>query len=226
MAEVTSSSKPDITIYCKSNIGGTRLGDCPFTQKALLCLSLHNLKFEKKLIDLSKAKPQSFLDLNKSADSFECIASDSWKGSTPVLEDRKNMVRIFDSGEIVKYLEDKYKPSVLSANNPKMDNVPGSSIFGDFIALIKDIGSKNNGVMDHTVDKGKLDKFKNALNGLEGYLAEKHIMAPDNDVFLNGTNKISLSDIEMAQNFIFKHHIDGIEQSLFLNHFNVAIDFD
>eukprot|EP01084_Bolivina_argentea_P112387 200440_1 len=82
-------NRSDLIIYCKGNKGATRLGDCPFTQKALICLELHKLKYEKKLIDTSN-KPQDFLDLNKISDgSFKCILGDKWKGTCPVLEDRK-----------------------------------------------------------------------------------------------------------------------------------------
>ena len=127
MAEQAST---DITIYCKGNIGATRLGDCIFTQKALFCLSLHGLKAERKYIDLAN-KPQSFLDLNKvKDDSFKVIYGKDkdgkdaeWKASCPVLEDRKNKVRIFDSGAICDYLEENYKPAVL-AKDPEQE-VPG-----------------------------------------------------------------------------------------------------
>ena len=130
MAEQATTS--DLTIYCKGNIGATRLGDCIFTQKALFCLSLHKLKAERKFIDLSN-KAQSFLDLNKvKDDSFKLIYGKDkdgkdaeWKASCPVLEDRKNKVRVFDSGAICDYLEENYKPAVL-AKDPEQE-VPGTS---------------------------------------------------------------------------------------------------
>ena len=130
MAEQAAS---DLTIYCKGNNGATRLGDCPFTQKALFCLSLHGLKAVRKYIDLSN-KPQSFLDLNKvKDDSLKLIYGTDkdgkgaeQKASCPVLEDRKNKVRIFDSGKICDYLEENYKPAVL-AKNPEQE-VPGKHV--------------------------------------------------------------------------------------------------
>ena len=67
---MAAEAKPvDLTIYCKANKGATKLGDCPFTQKALICLSLHGLSFDKALIDVS-AKPQSFLDLPSASRLF------------------------------------------------------------------------------------------------------------------------------------------------------------
>lgn len=190
---------PDMTLYCKGNIGATRLGDCPFTQKAMICLALHGLSFERKFIDLSN-KPQSFLDLNKS-DSFKLIAADSWKASCPVLEDRKQNIRIFDSSEIVKYLESTYPPAVLSAKNPKMDSIPGApQILGALIALVKDVGAKNNGVLNDEVDKEKMSKFRTALSELNGFLGE---ISVEKGVYLNGTQQLSLSDIELIPKLNF-----------------------
>ena len=60
--------------------------------------------------------------------------------------------------------------------------------------MVKDVGSKNNGVINDDVDKEKLENYKKSLNGLDGYLKEK---ASDDLFYLNGTKEISLSDIQL-----------------------------
>ena len=176
------------------------MGDCPFTQKAMLCLALHGLSYERKLVDLAN-KPQHFLDLSKDG-SFEGVAAANWKASCPVLEDRKHKVRVFDSGEIVKYLEATYLPAVLSLENPKMDSIPGAKdVFGALIALVKDVGSKNNGVINEDVDSEKLSRFRAAVSALDAFLGE---MAVEKGLWLNGTTAVSLSDIELIPKL---HHV-------------------
>merc|ERR1711997_988678 len=97
----------------------------------------------------------------------------TWKASTPVLEDRKNKIRIFDSGEICNYLETNYAPPVLSKNNANIDKIPGvQTVFGELISLVKDVGSRNNGIINNDVDKEKLEKYKKSLSGVDGFLSE------------------------------------------------------
>eukprot|EP01084_Bolivina_argentea_P293224 504273_1 len=214
MAEAAKDSTNDITLFCKSNVDGNALGDCPYTQKSLLCLSLHGLKFSKKFINLS-AKPQSFLDLNKDK-TYKLIAGDTWKTSTPAFQDNKTKTRIFDSSEIVKYLESEYKPSILSSNNTSIDKIPGAKtiFYPDLIELAKDIGQRNNGIINNKVNKNLYDTFKKSLSGIEGYLTELHLTNfGGSDIYINGTNKLCLTDIE----FIPKLHAVIIHSKNALN---------
>jgi len=193
---MAAAAKPNLTIYCKGNKGATKLGDCPFTQKALLCLTLHDLPFTTVLIDLT-AKPQSFLDLPKD-ESFKRIAADNWKASCPVLEDTTNKVRVFDSGAICDYLENTFAPKVLSDNNADASKIPGAQSLGkNFFALVKDIGSRNNGVLDDNVDAEKMSAFVTSLKDIEGYLAENVA----DGAYLNGSKDISLCDIQLIPFF-------------------------
>ncbi|KAL5098155.1 hypothetical protein RYX36_002482 [Vicia faba] len=107
-------------IAVKATVGApTILGDCPFSQRALLTLEEKKVPYTIHLIDVSN-KPQWFLEVNP-------------EGKVPVIKlDGK---WIPDSDVIVKILEEKYlEPSLVTP--PQFSSV-GSDIFGTFVSFVK-----------------------------------------------------------------------------------------
>ncbi|KAB5538869.1 hypothetical protein DKX38_016402 [Salix brachista] len=109
-----------LEISVKAAVGAPDvLGDCPFSQRALLTLEEKNIPYKSHLINLSD-KPQWFLEVNP-------------EGKVPVVKFDDKWVA--DSDVIVGILEEKY-PEPSLATPPEFASV-GSKIFSSFIKFLK-----------------------------------------------------------------------------------------
>ncbi|KAF5733802.1 fiber dehydroascorbate reductase protein [Tripterygium wilfordii] len=95
------------------------LGDCPFSQRALLTLEEKKISYKMHLVNISD-KPQWFLEINP-------------EGKVPVLKVDEKWVA--DSDVIVEILEEKYPEPPLKTP-PEFASV-GSKIFGAFVKFLK-----------------------------------------------------------------------------------------
>nr|BAJ23959.1 dehydroascorbate reductase [Malpighia glabra] len=109
-----------LEICVKAAVGAPNvLGDCPFSQRALLTLEEKKLSYKRHLFDLSN-KPQWFLEISP-------------EGKVPVLKLDDKWVA--DSDVIVGLLEEKYpEPSLKTP--PEFSSV-GSNIFSSFVKFLK-----------------------------------------------------------------------------------------
>ncbi|KAJ6325327.1 hypothetical protein OIU76_012417 [Salix suchowensis] len=109
-----------LEISVKAAVGAPDvLGDCPFSQRALLTLEEKNIPYKSHLINLSD-KPQWFLEVNP-------------EGKVPVVKFDDKWVA--DSDVIVGILEEKY-PEPSLATPPEFASV-GSKIFSSFVKFLK-----------------------------------------------------------------------------------------
>ncbi|KAL4379534.1 hypothetical protein GQ457_02G023030 [Hibiscus cannabinus] len=109
-----------LEICVKAAVGApTVLGDCPFSQRALLTLEEKKLSYKMHLINVSD-KPQWFLEISP-------------EGKVPVLKVDDKWVA--DSDVIVGILEEKY-PHPSLRTPPEFASV-GSNIFGTFVTFLK-----------------------------------------------------------------------------------------
>ncbi|KAM7499230.1 hypothetical protein LguiA_023644 [Lonicera macranthoides] len=95
------------------------LGDCPFSQRALLTLEEKNIPYKMHLINISD-KPKWFLEVNR-------------EGKVPVIKWEEKWVS--DSDVIVGLIEEKYPLPPLSTP-PQFTSV-GSKIFPSFVKFVK-----------------------------------------------------------------------------------------
>ncbi|KAG8390890.1 hypothetical protein BUALT_Bualt01G0130600 [Buddleja alternifolia] len=95
------------------------LGDCPFSQRALLTLEEKKIPYKMHLINISQ-KPQWFLEVNP-------------EGKVPVIKFDDKWIA--DSDVIVAIIEDKYPNPSLSA--PSELSSVGSKIFSSFVTFLK-----------------------------------------------------------------------------------------
>ncbi|GAU12147.1 hypothetical protein TSUD_01130 [Trifolium subterraneum] len=132
-----------LEIAVKAAVGApTVLGDCPFSQRALLTLEEKKIPYNIHLIDVSN-KPQWFLEVNP-------------EGKVPVVKFDDKWVP--DSDVIVGILEEKYpQPSLVSP--PEFASV-GSNIFGTFVSFLKSKDSND----------GTEQALVNELNALDEHL--------------------------------------------------------
>ncbi|KAG6758407.1 hypothetical protein POTOM_038753 [Populus tomentosa] len=109
-----------LEIAVKAAVGAPDiLGDCPFSQRALLTLEEKKIPYKSHLINLSD-KPQWFLEVNP-------------EGKVPVVKFDDKWVA--DSDVIVGILEEKY-PEPSLATPPEFASV-GSKIFPSFVKFLK-----------------------------------------------------------------------------------------
>ncbi|KAJ6983236.1 glutathione S-transferase DHAR2 [Populus alba] len=109
-----------LEIAVKAAVGAPDiLGDCPFSQRALLTLEEKKIPYKSHLINLSD-KPQWFLEVNP-------------EGKVPVVKFDDKWVA--DSDVIVGILEEKY-PGPSLATPPEFASV-GSKIFPSFVKFLK-----------------------------------------------------------------------------------------
>ncbi|KAK8593300.1 hypothetical protein V6N12_045383 [Hibiscus sabdariffa] len=109
-----------LEICVKAAVGAPNvLGDCPFSQRALLTLEEKKLSYKMHLINVSD-KPQWFLEISP-------------EGKVPVLKVDDKWVA--DSDVIVGILEEKY-PHPSLKTPPEFASV-GSNIFGTFVTFLK-----------------------------------------------------------------------------------------
>ncbi|KAI7753597.1 hypothetical protein M8C21_021431, partial [Ambrosia artemisiifolia] len=113
-------------ICVKAAVGApTVLGDCPFSQRALLTLEEKKLPYKTHLINLSN-KPQWFLELNPA-------------GKVPLINLDNKWVP--DSDVIVVLLEEKYpEPSLITP--PELASV-GADIYSKFSTFLKSKDDKD-----------------------------------------------------------------------------------
>ncbi|XP_048742351.2 uncharacterized protein LOC125655865 isoform X2 [Ostrea edulis] len=119
------SGGPRFLMYVKAASDGQNVGDCPFSQRAMMYANIKVPKEEVEItpVDLSN-KPEDFLKLNPS-------------GKVPVLIDRKFEKIISDSAEITQYLHEQY-PDIDCQQNysgPALDACMG--VFPKLAAIIK-----------------------------------------------------------------------------------------
>ncbi|KAL5066724.1 hypothetical protein RYX36_017611 [Vicia faba] len=146
-------------IAVKAAVGApTILGDCPFSQRALLTLEEKKVPYTIHLIDVSN-KPQWFLEVNP-------------EGKVPVIKlDGK---WIPDSDVIVKILEEKYpEPSLVTP--PQFSSV-GSNIFGTFVSFVKSKDA-NDGTEQALV--AELNALEEHLKANGPYVAGEKVSAVD-----------------------------------------------
>lgn len=120
-------------LYVKAASNGKDVGDCPFSQRALLfCrLKVPSNQVEISPVDTSN-KPQEFLQLNP-------------EGKVPVLVDRGADNKIIaDSGEITKYIDSIYPEGDFQINYNGPALVACSGVFPKLAALLKNKSPDNS----------------------------------------------------------------------------------
>ncbi|XP_038975479.1 probable glutathione S-transferase DHAR2, chloroplastic isoform X2 [Phoenix dactylifera] len=116
----SSASDPPLEVGVRdSTTVPDRLGDCPFSQRALVTLEEKHLPYDMKPIDLAN-KPEWFLEISS-------------EGKVPVVKLDAKLVA--DSDIITQSLEEKY-PDPPLATPPEKASV-GSKIFSTFIGFLK-----------------------------------------------------------------------------------------
>ncbi|KAH9767885.1 glutathione S-transferase DHAR2 [Citrus sinensis] len=109
-----------VEICVKAAVGAPDiLGDCPFSQRALLTLEEKKVPYKRHLINISD-KPQWFLEISP-------------EGKVPVVKFDDKWVA--DSDVIVRIIEEKY-PEPSLTNPPEFASV-GSKIFPSFVNFLK-----------------------------------------------------------------------------------------
>ncbi|KAG8501485.1 hypothetical protein CXB51_003984 [Gossypium anomalum] len=115
-----------LEICVKAAVGAPNvLGDCPFSQRALLTLEEKKISYKMHLINISD-KPQWFLEISP-------------EGKVPVVKFDDKWVA--DSDVIVGILEEKY-PQPCLKTPPQFASV-GSNIFGTFVTFLKSKDAKD-----------------------------------------------------------------------------------
>ncbi|KAM3268407.1 glutathione S-transferase DHAR2-like [Capsicum chacoense] len=132
-----------VEICVKAAVGAPNvLGDCPFSQRALLTLEEKKVPYKMILINVSD-KPKWFLEVNP-------------EGKVPVINFGDKWIP--DSDVIVALLEEKYpNPSLVTP--PELASV-GSKIFPTFVSFLKSKDSSDG------TEQALLDE----LNALEEHL--------------------------------------------------------
>ncbi|KAJ1400197.1 Thioredoxin-like superfamily [Sesbania bispinosa] len=148
-----------LEVCVKAAVGApTVLGDCPFSQRALLTLEEKKVSYNLHLIDLSN-KPQWFLDVNP-------------EGKVPVVQFDGKWVS--DSDVIVGILEQKYpEPSLVT---PSEFASVGSKIFGSFVSFLKSKDA-NDGTEQALV--AELNALEEHLKAHGPYVAGAKVTAVD-----------------------------------------------
>jgi len=148
-----------IEIAVKAAVGApTILGDCPFSQRALLTLEEKKVPYTIHPIDVSN-KPQWFLEVNP-------------EGKVPVIKFEGKWIP--DSDVIVKILEEKYpEPSLVTP--PQFSSV-GSNIFGTFGSFLKSKDA-NDGTEQALV--AELNALEEHLKTNGPYVAGEKVSAVD-----------------------------------------------
>ncbi|XP_070058163.1 glutathione S-transferase DHAR2-like [Nicotiana tomentosiformis] len=109
-----------VEICVKAAVGAPNvLGDCPFSQRALLTLEEKKVPYKMHLINVSD-KPKWFLEVNP-------------EGKVPVIKFDEKWIP--DSDVIVGLLEEKY-PNPSLSTPPEFASV-GSKIFPSFVSFLK-----------------------------------------------------------------------------------------
>jgi chloride intracellular channel protein 1 len=134
-----------LEIAVKAAVGAPNvLGDCPFSQRALLTLEEKKVPYNIHLIDISN-KPQWFLEVNP-------------EGKVPVVKFDDKWVP--DSDVIVGILEEKYpEPSLIS---PAEFASVGSNIFGSFVSFLKSKDSNDGTEQALVAELNALDEHLKA----------------------------------------------------------------
>ncbi|XP_022139339.1 glutathione S-transferase DHAR2-like [Momordica charantia] len=133
------------------------IGDCPFSQRALLTLEEKKLSYKLHLINLSD-KPSWFLEVSP-------------EGKVPVVKFDDKWVP--DSDVIVGILEEKHpEPSLVT---PEFSSV-GSNIFGAFVKFLKSKDPNDGSEQALLVELKTLDEH---LKAHGPYVAGKKVTAVD-----------------------------------------------
>jgi chloride intracellular channel protein 1 len=148
-----------LEIAVKAAVGAPNvLGDCPFSQRALLTLEEKKVPYNIHLIDISN-KPQWFLEVNP-------------EGKVPVVKFDDKWVP--DSDVIVGILEEKYpEPSLVT---PTEFASVGSNIFGSFVSFLKSKDS-NDGTEQALV--AELNALDEHLKAHGPFIAGEKVSAVD-----------------------------------------------
>ncbi|XP_045808013.1 glutathione S-transferase DHAR1, mitochondrial-like [Trifolium pratense] len=120
------------------------LGDCPFSQRALLTLEEKKIPHKIHLIDISN-KPQWFLEVNP-------------EGKVPVIKSDDKWVP--DSDVIVGILEEKHPEPPLAT--PTEFASVGSNIFGTFVSFLKSKDSNDGTEQALVAELSALDEHLKA----------------------------------------------------------------
>ncbi|XP_058774804.1 glutathione S-transferase DHAR1, mitochondrial-like [Vicia villosa] len=148
-----------LEIAVKAAVGApTVLGDCPFSQRALLTLEEKKVPYNIHLIDVSN-KPAWFLEVNPG-------------GKVPVVKFDGKWVP--DSDVIVGILEEKY-PEPPLVTPPQFSSV-GSNIFGTFVSFLKSKDS-NDGTEQALL--AELNALEEHLKANGPYVAGEKVSAVD-----------------------------------------------
>ncbi|KAJ0538374.1 putative glutathione dehydrogenase (ascorbate) [Helianthus annuus] len=146
-------------ICVKAAVGAPNvLGDCPFSQRALLTLEEKKLSYKTNLINLS-SKPDWFLALNPA-------------GKVPLLKFDEKWVP--DSDVIVVLLEEKY-PEPSLTHPPELASV-GADIYSKFSTFLKS-KDENDGTEQALLDE--LYALEEHLKNNGPYVNGKKISAVD-----------------------------------------------
>ncbi|OAY38709.1 glutathione S-transferase DHAR2 [Manihot esculenta] len=148
-----------LEICVKAAVGAPDvIGDCPFSQRALLTLEEKKLSYKLHLINLSD-KPQWFLEISP-------------EGKVPVVKFDDKWVP--DSDVIVGTLEEKYpEPSLVTP--PEYASV-GSKIFPSFVKFLK---SKDANDGSEQALLGELEALEEHLKAHGPFIAGEKITAVD-----------------------------------------------
>uniref|UniRef100_A0A6N2NCS5 GST N-terminal domain-containing protein n=1 Tax=Salix viminalis TaxID=40686 RepID=A0A6N2NCS5_SALVM len=170
-----------LEISVKAAVGALLvLGDCPFSQRALLTLEEKNIPYKSHLINLSD-KPQWFLRINRRKKVPVVKFDDKW---------------VADSDVIVGILEEKY-PEPSLATPPEFASVNGARCEAKYHFLLR-TGSK---IFSSFV---KFLKSKDPSDGSEQALLEE-LKALDDHLKANGPfiagEKITAVDLSLARSF-------------------------
>ncbi|KAE8694548.1 putative glutathione S-transferase DHAR4 [Hibiscus syriacus] len=146
-------------ICVKAAVGAPNaLGDCPFSQRALLTLEEKKLSYKMHLINISD-KPQWFLEISP-------------EGKVPVLKVDGKWVA--DSDVIVGILEEKY-PHPSLKTPPEFASV-GSNIFGTVVTFLK---SKDANDGSEQALLNELKALDEHLKAHGPYIAGENVSAVD-----------------------------------------------
>ncbi|KAE8735158.1 putative glutathione S-transferase DHAR4 [Hibiscus syriacus] len=148
-----------LEICVKAAVGAPNvLGDCPFSQRALLTLEEKKLSYKMHLINISD-KPLWFLEISP-------------EGKVPVLKVDGKWVP--DSDVIVGILEEKY-PHPSLKTPPEFASV-GSDIFGTFTTFLKSKDANDGSEQALLVELKALDEH---LKAHGPFIAGENIIAVD-----------------------------------------------